>query len=188
VVGLGRVDQGNAQIFQYRHTGKGLGNLKAARDPQTGALVCRQAGDIHASKKHPTAIGAQHPGDTVNEGGFARTIRPDQAKTLALAHLQTDVGEGLKAAKALGYVLNLEQHISHQARSRCTSRRTSPTRPSGARMTKATRTTPTISRFKAEEMVTVAVCWAAPSKMAPTTGPSQVVVPPIMGIAKLFTA
>src|SRR5207245_128140 len=109
------------------------------------------------------AIGAQHPGDTVDQGGFAGAVRADQSEALALAHLQAHVGEGLEAAKALGHVLHLEQRVGHQARSRCTSRRTRPTRPSGARMTKATSTTPTSSRFKAEEMVTVAVCCAVPS-------------------------
>ena len=60
--------------------------------------------------------------------------------------------------------------------------------PSGARTTKATSTTPTMSRFISEEIVTVASCWALPRSTAPITGPSQLVVPPIIGMARAFTA
>src|SRR5262245_59666961 len=185
---MGGIDQRNAQIFQHRHTGKRLGNLEATRNPQAGALVRWQGRNIRTAKANPAAISTQRPGDTVDQSGFTGAIWANQAKALTLVHLQTHIGEGMETPKALGDVLHFGQHVGHQARSRRTSRCTRPTRPSGARMTKATRTTPTISRFKAEEMVTVAVCCAVPSKMAPTSGPSHVVVPPIMGIAKLFTA
>src|SRR5882724_13706325 len=104
---MGSVDQRNAQIFQYRHTGEGLGNLEAPGNAQAGALVCRQASNIRTLKKNSAAIAAQRPGDTVDEGGFARAVRSNQAKTLALAHLQAHVGEGVKAAKALAHALIL---------------------------------------------------------------------------------
>ncbi len=68
------------------------------------------------------------------------------------------------------------------------SRRTRPRMPSGARTTKATSTTPTMNRFISEEMVTVASCWALPRRTAPMTGPIQLVVPPIIGMARAFTA
>ena len=55
-------------------------------------------------------------------------------------------------------------------------------------MTKATSSTPTISRFTAEEIVTVATCWIVPSRSAPTSGPIQLVVPPIIGMAMELTA
>ena len=45
-----------------------------------------------------------------------------------------------------------------------------------------------MSRFTAEEMVTVATCWIVPSSSAPITGPIQVVVPPTSGMAMLLTA
>ena len=60
--------------------------------------------------------------------------------------------------------------------------------PCGARMTKATSITPTISRFNSDEIVTVAHCCSVPSSSAPITGPNQVVVPPISGIAMELTA
>ena len=43
-------------------------------------------------------------------------------------------------------------------------------------------------RFTSDEIVTVAICWIEPSRRAPITGPYQVVVPPIIGIARALTA
>ena len=60
--------------------------------------------------------------------------------------------------------------------------------PWGATMTNSTSSTPTISTFISEEMVTVAISWIEPSSRAPTTGPYQVAVPPIIGIAIALTA
>jgi hypothetical protein len=55
-------------------------------------------------------------------------------------------------------------------------------------MTKATSINPTISKLTADEIVTVAYCCAEPSRMAPTSGPTQLVVPPIIGMAIELTA
>ena len=60
--------------------------------------------------------------------------------------------------------------------------------PFGAMMTKATSSTPTISRLTADEIVTVATCWIVPSRSAPISGPIQVPVPPIIGMAIELTA
>ena len=60
--------------------------------------------------------------------------------------------------------------------------------PFGAMMTKATSSTPTSSRLTADEMVTVATCCSVPSRIAPTSGPTQLVVPPIIGMAMELTA
>ena len=60
--------------------------------------------------------------------------------------------------------------------------------PLGAMITKATSSTPTISRLTTEEMVTVAICCRVPSRMAPISGPTQLVVPPIIGMAMELTA
>ena len=74
--------------------------------------------------------------------------------------------------------------IAAIAASRCAAPRlTSPTIPLGATMTKTINSSPTISRFSAEEIVTVATCWIVPSRIAPITGPIQLVMPPISGIA-----
>src|SRR5262249_43407890 len=155
---------------------------------QARALVRGQGGDIRVVEPYATAIRPQHTGNAVDQGSPARAVRPNQAQALPLLHLEAHISEGLEAPKALSDMLHRNQCGGHQARTRLTSRRKSPKRPSGARMTKATRTTPTINRFNSEEMVTVASCCAVPSSTAPTSGPTHVVVPPIMGMARLFTA
>ena len=60
--------------------------------------------------------------------------------------------------------------------------------PLGATMTKPTSKRPTIRRLTADEMVTVATCCSVPSSRAPTSGPTQLVVPPIIGMAMELTA
>jgi hypothetical protein len=60
--------------------------------------------------------------------------------------------------------------------------------PLGAIITNAISKRPTIRRLRAEEIVTVASCWMVPSRMAPMIGPTQLVMPPITGIATLLTA
>ena len=55
-------------------------------------------------------------------------------------------------------------------------------------MTNATSRTPTSSRLTADEIVTVATCCRVPSRIEPTSGPTQVVVPPIIGMAIELTA
>ena len=55
-------------------------------------------------------------------------------------------------------------------------------------MTNATSRTPETSRLTAEEIVTVTYCCSVPSSSEPISGPTQVVVPPIIGIAIELTA
>src|SRR5450759_4857241 len=93
-----------------------------------------------------------------------------------------------EAAKPLAEIFDLEYRIRHHhllGRRRCW---TSPTMPFGAIITNATNSSPTISRFAADEMVTVAICWEIDRRTAPTSGPIQDVVPPITGMAIALTA
>jgi hypothetical protein len=92
---------------------------------------------------------------------------------------------GREAAEALDEPLHLEQRGAKLSASQAPYQAQDP---SGARTTKATSTTPTMNRFISDEIVTVASCWAVPSRTAPITGPTQLVVPPIIGMASAFTA
>ena len=60
--------------------------------------------------------------------------------------------------------------------------------PWGATMMNTTSSTPTIRTLTSDEIVTVAISWIEPSRRAPTTGPYQVAVPPIIGMAIALTA
>jgi hypothetical protein len=60
--------------------------------------------------------------------------------------------------------------------------------PCGATMMNATSSTPTIRTLISDEIVTVATSWIDPSRRAPTTGPYQVALPLIIGMAIALTA
>ena len=60
--------------------------------------------------------------------------------------------------------------------------------PLGAATTNPTSISPTISNDSADEIVTVATCCNVPSNTAPISGPSQLEVPPISGMAMVLTA
>src|SRR5262249_44043667 len=124
--------------------------------------------------------------DAVDQCAFAGAVRAYQSDALTRVHLKLYAIERDEAAKTLADFADVKKcaHLLLRARRRsCTS----PTSPFGAMTTKATSRRPTISRLTAEEMVTVAICCNEPSRMAPTSGPTQLVVPPMIGIAIEFT-
>src|SRR2546426_2872466 len=144
----------------------------------------RDRRDVTALEADPAAIRWQRAGHTVDERGLPRSVRSDEAEPLARLDVETPPVERGEATEALRQSVDLEQRRGHGRRSRPRTRRARPTIPSGARTTKATSTTPTMNRFISEEIVTVASCCAVPSSTAPITGPTQLVVPPIIGMAR----
>ena len=60
--------------------------------------------------------------------------------------------------------------------------------PFGAMMTNMISSMPTIRTFTELEIVTVTYCCSEPSRTAPISGPTQLVVPPIIGMAMELTA
>ncbi len=60
--------------------------------------------------------------------------------------------------------------------------------PFGATVTNTTSSTPTMSRFHSDDTVTCTTCCTVPSSTAPRSGPSQLIIPPMSGMAMLFTA
>src|SRR5205814_6949924 len=101
---------------------------------------------------------------------------------------EVDALERDKTAETLAEPADFENGRGHQRSLACRRLCTKPTMPLGAMTTKTISRTPTISRLSAEEIVTVASCWIVPSNTAPITGPIQLVMPPIIGIATLLTA
>src|SRR5689334_427849 len=182
-----RVKHRHAQIIGEVEAYERAGELEAARQPAMRALVGGQSVHGMAIEMHTALLVLQGAANTVDEGAFSRTVRTDQPESLARLHFKLDAIERNKAAEALADVANVQQraHLpSLRARRRSW---TSPTRPLGAITTNATSKRPTIRRFTAEEMVTVAICCSEPSRMAPITGPTQLVVPPMIGMAMELT-
>src|SRR6185312_2286000 len=110
---------------------------------------------------------------------FTRVDLPDP---LAGLDLELDLLKRHEASEALAEPLDVQQR-GH----RCLFLNR-PTMPCGARITKATSRRPVINTFTADEMVTLMYCCRPPTRMPPTTGPIQLEVPPISGMAIALTA
>src|SRR5216684_668419 len=162
--------------------------LEAARHAEPGALMRGEPVHDAAVELDAAAVVAQRAAEAVDQRALARAVGADEADALAGADREADGVERGEAAEMLAEVLHLEERARHHRRRGRSQVWASPTMPLGAMMTKATSSTPTISRLSAEEMVTVATCWTVPRKTAPMIGPIQLVMPPISGMAMLLTA
>src|SRR5689334_12884802 len=152
------------------------------------APIGGQAIERATLEPHTAGFIVQGAADAVDERALARAVGSDQAQAFASCHVEVDVLQGDETAEAFADGLDFEQRCAHR---RCLAWRQSsikPIMPFGAITTKPTSSTPTISRLTAEEMVTVAICCNEPSRIAPISGPSQLVVPPIIGMAIELTA
>src|SRR6202171_2761797 len=150
-------------------------------------MVGRVRPQIAALEADAARLGSQRSGDAVDQGALARTVRTDQSESLARPHEKIDALERDEAAEALGHSGNLKQRFAHRfLRRRHAS--TQPMMPFGARVTNSTSSTPTMSRIQAEEIVTCTTCCTVPSSTAPISGPTQLIMPPMSGMAMLLTA
>src|SRR5262245_56047078 len=96
--------------------------------------------------------------------------------------------EGDETTEPLAQLAYLQQRGGHACDLLLTHFCHNPTMPLGATITNPISSKPTMSRFTAEEIVTVATCCRVPSSNAPISGPAQDVVPPIIGMAIELTA
>src|SRR5262245_16205457 len=181
---VGRVLQRDVEVLEHGHARERLRNLKAPNDTEPRPLVRGQARDVTPLEQDAAAVRRQGARHAVDQGGLAGAVGSDQAQALAGSDPDRHAVERQEASEALAHGVDLEERRAH----RLLRRRTRPRRPSGASTTKSTSTTPTIKRLSSDEIVTVATCCAVPRRTAPITGPSHVVVPPIIGIASAFTA
>src|SRR4249920_115757 len=182
------VEQRYPQVVGDREGRERPRQLEAARHAAAGALVGEQAVDDLAVKTHRAGLVGERAADAVDECRLAGAVRTDQADALALGDGKIDAVERDEAAEAFAQTRDFEQCAGHYFSLLRIQPCTSPTMPFGAMMTKATSSSPTMSRLTAEEMVTVAICCKDPSRIAPIRGPTQLVVPPIIGIAMELTA
>src|SRR5262249_4147715 len=146
-----------------------------------------EAVDRLAVEAHRAGLVHERAADAVDQGRLARAVGTDQADALALGDGEIDAVERDEAAEALAQTRDLEQRPSHHFALPRVQPCTRPMIPFGAMLTKAT-SRPTMSGLTAEEMGTVAICCNDPSRTAPISGPTQLVVPPIIGMAMELTA
>ena len=186
--GAARVFEGDGEVLEHRHRPKWLRDLERARDSEARALVRLPAVEHRALEDDLAAVVRESPRDAVDERRLARAVRADQSESPARPDPEAHRVEGDESPETLGDRAHVEQGArwSHGRAPR--HFRTSPTMPSGAAITKNTSSTPTMSRLSSDEMFTVAHCCTEPSSRAPMRGPTQVVAPPIIGIAMELTA
>src|SRR5262245_37268061 len=130
----------------------------------------------------------QRAADTVDQRALAGPVGADQADALAVSDAEVDRIERDEAAETLAKLADLQQWLGHGEDLLLTHFCHSPTMPFGATMTNPISSRPTISRFTADEIVTVATCCNVPRRRAPIKGPAHEVVPPIIGMATELTA
>src|SRR5882672_10454407 len=182
------IKERHAQVVEHRHAGERLGDLKAAREAEADALVRGMPADVLAVETDAPFLVPERSGDAVDERALSRAVGPDQADPLAGSHHEVDAVERGKTAKSLGHATHFEQRSGHQRSFRRRQASTQPMMPFGASVTKSTSSTPTIRRFQAEDTVTCTSCCTVPSRIAPISGPIQLIMPPISGMAMLLTA
>src|SRR5215470_12458725 len=179
--GVHRIEDGNAHVLGERQPGEWPRQLEAARKSAPRALVRRQPVQDLVGEAHAALFIAQGAADAIDQGRLARAVGPDQAEPLPGPHLEVDAVQRHEAAEALADPRDLQQRRHRFLWNR-------PTMPCGATITKVTSSTPATSTLTAEEMVTRMYSCRPPTSTAPTTGPNQLDVPPISGMAMAFTA
>src|SRR5712691_9581971 len=183
-----RVVERNAEIVEHRHAAEGFGYLEAARKAEARAPVRGMPADVLTLEPNAAFLVRQRPGDAVDERALARAVRADETDALARTHQEVDLFERCEAPEALRDAANLEQRLGHQCPFRRRHASTHPMMPFGASVTKSTSSAPTMRRFQADETVTCTSCCTVPRRTAPISGPIQLIMPPISGMAMLLTA
>src|SRR5688572_15950570 len=167
------VGGGHEQVLEHRHGAERTRDLEAARDAEPGSFEGRQFRDLGVVEQYGTGFIAQRPRDAVDERRLPRAVRPDEPEALALGNLEADTVQRGEAAEVLRDLVYFEEG-SH--------RLASPSTPSGASTTKSTSSTPTTSTLTSPEIVTVMICCSEPRSSAPTIGPSQCDIPPMIAL------
>ena len=117
-----RLPQGSAglnrqpaeDIVQDGQTRKDAEVLKGPGDSQPGHLVGGQPGDINAFEADGPGVGADDPGEAVDEGGFAGAVGADERSDLPRRDAERHVSQGRQAAEIFAEVGNLQQVFAHE--------------------------------------------------------------------------
>ena len=83
--------QHRADVVLHRQPAEDRRLLRQIADAEPGALVHRQVRDVEAVDLDRAGIGADQPGDHVEDGGLAGAVRAEQPDRLAAAKRQRHV-------------------------------------------------------------------------------------------------
>ncbi len=98
--------QHRADILLHRETAKDRGFLRQITDPEPGALIHRQLGDVVAIEFDGAAIGLDQAGDHVEHRGLAGAVRAQQTDRLAAADIDADAAHDLAGAETLFHAMH----------------------------------------------------------------------------------
>src|SRR5262249_19626607 len=153
VVRLARVEHRDAQVVEHVHARERLGDLEAARETKAYAPVRGVGVDLATLEADAPLLVPERARNAVDERALPRAVRADQADAFARPHDEVDAVERRETAEPLDDARDLEQRFAHLSLLRLRHASTQPMMPFGASVTNATSSTPTISRFHAEEIV-----------------------------------
>ena len=105
---VGVVVAADEQVFAHGHVGKNHFAFRhehgGVADAAPGGLAVRGP----AINEDVALPRRQQADDGLEQGGFARAVRAEQADDLAGAHVQTDAVDNLKAAVAASQIFDLQ--------------------------------------------------------------------------------
>jgi hypothetical protein len=90
----------DAEVVERRHAGEGLGDLKAARDPQACPPVRGKGRDVPVLEEDATTVGVERTADAVDQGRLARAVGPMRPKR-SPCRMETHGPEAWKPPKRL---------------------------------------------------------------------------------------
>jgi hypothetical protein len=95
------------QIFEEGHFTEQTGDLKGSGQSQFRDLVGFKPFDPFLLKEDVAFRKREQPIDAVKQGGLSCAVGSNEADDLPLMDAKTDLAKGMKAAKGLGYGINL---------------------------------------------------------------------------------
>src|SRR5437867_12992074 len=106
-------------VFQHRELRQQAHMLERAAHPEPGDLMRAQVTDALPLELHLAGRGRQHPGNQIEHGALACTVRTEQGEDLSCLYVEADAAHRDEAAEALGCLRHCEER-----RSRCWRRAT----------------------------------------------------------------
>src|SRR3569832_2112562 len=187
-----QAEQRETHVVQDRVAPEQRDDLVGARHAEMRAAAARHAGDIAAEQVDRAGIGREIAGDEVELRRLAGAVGTDDEPPRAGLDIEIDVAGDVEAAERLAQAGDGEGahgavsftggvYCPRRRVARRQSRADPGTRPSGIRMTMATKIAP--SRKFQRSMKPDTTVLTITTNAAPTTGPSSVPAPPEMTIS-----
>ena len=96
-------------IVQNGHAFEESDVLEGARDPQLGALMRLQGGDVAPVEEDLSVAGRVDAADAIEDAGLASTVGANDGEKITGMHLKADAGKGGHATKAQVQIVQPQQ-------------------------------------------------------------------------------